>query len=242
MISIAGDGTKLAPLVIVKGESGKTFESKLRKIEYVRNKQMFIYCQKNALCYKFIFNEWIKNIFIPYQKSLSEKCLLIIDKASSHSSDDSLEILNKLNISYLLIPSGMTSLLKPMDLSINKVFKDNIRYSFEKDRLFYDNIMPKNTPETARLNLNYANNIWINENPINKTIIKNGFKKAGFVGNSYFLIEEEKILEGALFGLNIKNNEFEILDDLVINENINIISFGNDNSISNEINNDIIGQ
>ena len=111
MLSSAGDGNKLAPLVIVKGEPGKTVESKLRKIEYVRNKQMFIYCQNNVRWDKFIFNEWIKNIYIPYQKLLSEKCLLIIDKASSHSSDDSLEMLNKLNISYLLIPSGMTSLL-----------------------------------------------------------------------------------------------------------------------------------
>ena len=89
---------------------------------------MFIYCQNNAWWDKFLFNEWIKNIFIPYQKSLSEKCLLIINKASSHSSDNSLEILNKLNISYLLIPSGVTSLLQPMDLSANKFFKDNIRY------------------------------------------------------------------------------------------------------------------
>ena len=129
-----------------------------------------------------------------------------------------------------------------MELSVNKVFKDNIRYSFEKDRLFYDNIMPKNKLETARINLiNSVNNIWNNENTINKTIIKNGFKKAGFVGNSYFLPEEKKILERGLFDLNIKNNKFEILDDLGINENINFISSGIVNSINNEINNDVIG-
>ena len=68
MLSSAGDGNKLAPLVIVKGEPGKTVESKLRKIEYVKNKQMFIYCQNNVRWDKFIFNEWIKNIYIPYQK------------------------------------------------------------------------------------------------------------------------------------------------------------------------------
>ena len=54
----------------------------------------------------------------------------------------------------------MTSILQSMDLSVNKVFKDNIRYSFEKDRLLYDNIMPKNKLETARLNIiNYVNNM-----------------------------------------------------------------------------------
>ena len=81
---------------------------------------MFIYCQNNVWCDNFIFKEWIKKIFIPYQKSLCEKCILIIDKASSHSSDDSLEFLNDMNISYLLIPSAMTSILQPMDLSVNK--------------------------------------------------------------------------------------------------------------------------
>ena len=154
---------------------------------------MFIFCQNNAWCDKYIFSQWVKLIFIPYQKSLSEKCLLIIDKASCHSSDDSLEILNNQNINYLLIPSGMTSILQPMDISVNKVFKDNIRFLFEKDRLLLDNIIPKNKLETARLNLiNYVNNVWNNETTINKSIIINGFKKAGFVDNSYLSLEEEK--------------------------------------------------
>ena len=137
----------------------------------------------------------------------------------------------------------MTSILQPMDLSVNKFFKDNIRYSFEKDWILYDNIMPKNKLEISRLNIiNYVNNIWNNINPINKNIIINGFEKAGFVGKSYFSLEEEKIMEGALFDLNIKNNKFEILDDLGNNANINIDSLQNDNSISSEMANDVIGQ
>ena len=243
MLSAAGDGTKLPPLVIVKGEPGKTVETKLRKLDYVRENKMFIFCQNNAWCDKYIFSQWVKQIFIPYQKTLCENCLLIIDKASSHSSDDSLEILNSLNINYLLIPSGMTSILQPMDISVNKVFKDNIRYFFEKERLLLDNIIPKNKLETARLNLiNYVNNVWNNETTINKSIIINGFKKAGFVGNSYLSLEEEKILEGALFDLNLKNNKFEIIDDIGIIENLNTILNENDNSINKKINNDVIGQ
>ena len=65
-----------------------------------------------------------------------------------------------------------------MDISVNKVFKDNIRFLFEKDRLLLDNIIPKNKLETARLNLiNYVNNAWNNENTINKSIIINGFSR-----------------------------------------------------------------
>ena len=57
-------------------------------------------------------------------------------------------------------------------------------------------------------------------------------KKARFVGKSYFSLEEEKIMEGALFDLNIKYNKFEILDDLGNNPNFNIDSLENDNFIS----------
>ena len=38
----------------------------------------------------------------------------------------------------------MISILHLMDLSINKIFKDNIFYLFEKDKLLFDNIIPKN--------------------------------------------------------------------------------------------------
>ena len=57
MLSAAGGDTKLTPLVIFKGEAGKTVESKLRKLEYVRNNKMFIYCQNNAWFDKFIFKD-----------------------------------------------------------------------------------------------------------------------------------------------------------------------------------------
>ena len=94
----------------------------------------------------------------------------------------------------------MTSLLQPMDLAANKIFKDQIRYLFEKDRLLYDNIIPKNKLQTARINiLNYINETWNNIEPINATIIINGFKKGGLIGNSYISLEEEKIRDGAIF-------------------------------------------
>ena len=44
-----------------------------------------------------------------------------------------------------------------------------------------------------------------------------------------------------MFDLNIKNNKFEILDYLGNNANINIDLLRNDNSISIEMANDVIG-
>ena len=77
-----------------------------------------------------------KKIFLKYQYNVMDKCLLIFDMASSHISESSLDLLKKLNINYLTIPSGMTSYCQPLDISVNKIFKDNKRILFEKNRLF----------------------------------------------------------------------------------------------------------
>ena len=65
-----------------------------------------------------------------------DKCLLIFDMASSHISESSLDLIKKLNINYLTIPSGMTPYCQPLDISVNKIFKDNIRILFEKKSTF----------------------------------------------------------------------------------------------------------
>ena len=42
LLSGAGDGTKLPPLIIVRGEKGKTVEQNLRNLPYAKNKNMLI--------------------------------------------------------------------------------------------------------------------------------------------------------------------------------------------------------
>lgn len=42
--SIVGDGTKLTSLIILKDEHGKYNETSLDKLDYVKNKNMFILC------------------------------------------------------------------------------------------------------------------------------------------------------------------------------------------------------
>ena len=50
ILSEAGDGTKLSPLVIPKGEPGKSVENNQRKLPYVINKNMYIFYQAIAWC------------------------------------------------------------------------------------------------------------------------------------------------------------------------------------------------
>ena len=143
-----------------------------------------------------------------------DKCLLIFDMASSHISESSLDLIKKLNINYLTIPSGMTSYCQPLDISVNKIFKDNKRILFEKNRLFYDNNNLSIKLDTARLILvNHIKDVWYNDNMIKSNIIINGFLKVGITGNSYLSNQEEKIINNCIYDMGI-NKEMEILDDL----------------------------
>ena len=57
MLSTAGDGNKLSPFIILKGEPGKKVETNLRNISYVKNNNIYIYCKNIAWRNKFIFSQ-----------------------------------------------------------------------------------------------------------------------------------------------------------------------------------------
>ena len=216
--------------MILKGKPGKIIENHVKNLEYVVNKKIFICCQDNGWCTEDIFAEWIKNIFIPYQNSLNDKCLLLFDMASSHISKFSIDVLKKHDINFVTIPAGMTPISQPLDIAVNKTFKEHIKLLFEKERLFYDNILPKMKLNTARINLlNYINIVWNIEECITNSIIINGFKKAGIIGNIYLSKDEEKIREGYIYDLGLNNN-LEIVDDLAEEYNLEM----NENELSLE--------
>ena len=68
ILSVTGDGYKLPPFVIIKGEEGKTVEKKLNNLYYVKNGDVFVHCQKDGWYTSGLFCQWIREIFIPYQK------------------------------------------------------------------------------------------------------------------------------------------------------------------------------
>ena len=147
---------------------------------------MFIYCQPQGWCTTELFCIWIQQVFIPYEKQIAEKCLLILDKASVHVSEESLSFLAKNNISYIIIPPGMTPECQTLDISVNKIFKDAIKFKFELNRIKLDKLNGKIKFKTVRLNM--VEHIHIrrkDDNLITKDAIINGFQNAGIINNHY---------------------------------------------------------
>ena len=67
---------------------------------------------------------------------------------------------------------------------------------FEKDRLFYDNMLNKNKLKLLRINLlDYIYKVWHNDTIITTKIIKSGFQKDWISNNFYLTNDEEKVME-----------------------------------------------
>ena len=76
----------------------------------------------------------------------------------------------------------MTPICQPLDIAVNKVFKDNVKLLFEKEWLYLDGLNNQIKLKLARLNLvDYIFTVWYNDLIISKEIIVNGFKKAGII-------------------------------------------------------------
>lgn len=116
-----------------------------------------------------------------------------MDRAPCHISNDSLNFLKEKDINSVLIPACMTPECQPLDIAINKVFKDIIKIKFEENRLLFEKLEKKNKLQTARINLlDYIHQIWYNDSIIYNTIIKIGFNHTGIINYFYLNDDEEK--------------------------------------------------
>ena len=75
----------------------------------------------------------------------------------------------------MIKPSGLSPECQPLGISVNEIFKDNVKYL---DRLFYDSLEKKTKLKQTRLSVvDCVTRICHNDNIITISIISNGFKK-----------------------------------------------------------------
>ena len=167
--------------MVFKAKKNGRLENELNTLPIVRDKKIFVYCQENAWSDTDIFLSWLKNIYLNYELfKIKKKCLLILDKAPSHCTNTILEFLNDNKIKRVFIPGGLTRKLQPLNLSVNKPFKEKLKKynqyiieNGEKDNILFHNHQAK---VDRKLIVQWVHEIW--ENDININIIVNGFKKS----------------------------------------------------------------
>jgi len=85
--------------------------------------------QKKAWMDVKMMEVWIDDCLVPHiqQQANGGAVVLLLDQAPSHKAKATLEKLANLGIQLQLIPGGTTSLVQPVDVGINKPFKDRLR-------------------------------------------------------------------------------------------------------------------
>lgn len=137
ILHIFANGKKAPPILVFKGEAESTLEKKLPE---VKNKQVYVVCQHNSLVDSNTFVKWLQLIwFRTYLFRKVEDSLFYFDRATSHLSDEIKDSFNQNKCFFRLIPPGLTSYCQPLDISINKPFKDLIKQKYRVFCISYQN-------------------------------------------------------------------------------------------------------
>ena len=185
LLTVAGDGTKLEPILVFQGKKGKNVEKELQGNRNIALSKCYAYTQEYSWVDSHIFNNWYKNIYLKYEKLIGKKCLLILDKSPSHIDDRLIDKFEKNGTNYVFIPGGLTRYLQPLDIGVNKVFKECLKNEYRKSEFnFEDRNNHKNLKNVKILKdrrhfiVNAVNDIWYDDRQIKKESIINSFFKA----------------------------------------------------------------
>ena len=66
-LAVAANGNRLPPLIIFKGVPGAKIEKELNKLQLVKDKKIFVLCQKNSWCTQELFIKRLKLVYRPYE-------------------------------------------------------------------------------------------------------------------------------------------------------------------------------
>ncbi len=183
VLCVIADGAKRNPLVIFKRKTipKETF-----------SKGIVVNVNPKGWMTSDMFGFWLENVWRKRKNALfCSKSLLIYDSARSHITDEVKKLVRKYS-EIAVIPGGLTSKLQPLDLSVNKSFKDKMRAKWDQWMIKgYHSYTKSGSMKRA----SYAEVCkWIVESWKEVTVdcVKNGFRKAMIC---YYLTDDITDLE-----------------------------------------------
>ena len=171
ILGVTLSGEKLPPYVIFKGKpNGRIIRSFSSEI-FPSN--IFYDVQDKAWVDEPTFLKWISSVWTPFSRSKGSS-YLVMDEFKVHLMLSCIKKIQESRSEVDFIPAGYTSQLQPLDVEINKPFKDLLRNQYEqwmRENLNNPDLKPKRE-DIARW-INFA---W---NCIDSGCIKNSWRKAG---------------------------------------------------------------
>lgn len=181
-LAVCADGTKLPPLLVYKA---KPTGSVVREVKTYCKGALYT-VQENAWCDEAVMLFWVENVLRPYVKNAPEGIVpyLLLDKYTCHYQGSVARAIEELGVEWDILPGGCTGLIQPVDVGINRPWKNRLRYKVEDFIMEQDNFT-RLAPKTMRpLMAQWAVASW---DKVQKQTVYNSWRHKPF---SYFPDEE----------------------------------------------------
>ena len=177
VLACSSSGLKLPPMVIFKRKTlpkGKFPDGVVVKAN-----------EKGWMDEK-LMQAWVGEVFIKRPGGFfhTSSSMLICDSMRAHLTEAVKSLLRRANTVLSVIPGGLTKIVQPLDISVNKSFKAKLRNTWEEWMMSGDHTFTK-TGRQRRVDFVTITK-WILEswNTIPTSTIINGFIKAGIINSS----------------------------------------------------------
>ena len=123
MLTATANGRKLPPLLILKRKTLLKSEAFLKDI--------IVRAQEKEWMTEELMLEWLKIVWGHRPRAfLNQPSMFVLDAVKGHLTDSMKNQLLKMKTELVVILGGMTSMLQPIDISINKPSKDRLRQQY----------------------------------------------------------------------------------------------------------------
>lgn len=185
MLTVLADGKKLPPYVILKRKNLPKNES--------FPPGLIMKAQEKGWMDNELVLDWIKRVWNRRPGALLKRPgMLVMDSFRGHLTDDVKKVLSETKTEQVIIPGGMTSMLQPLDVCINKPFKCQLKKMYTQ----WMSTAPHELTPTGRLRRPSLTLIcsWIIKawDSIPEDLIKKSFKKTG-ISNALDGSEDDKL-------------------------------------------------
>ena len=124
MLACLGDGSKLPPYVIFKR---KTLPKGL-----IFPQGIHVRAQAKGWMDEELVKDWLRTVWAKVGGLMRKRNLLVWDSFRAHLCQNVKRVLRDSKTDVAVIPGGMTSILQPLDVGVNKPFKHHLRRRWNK--------------------------------------------------------------------------------------------------------------
>ena len=199
MLACLGDRTKLPPYVVFK------WKTLWKKMTFPHG--LVVRCQEKGWMNEELVKDWLNTVWSKVGDLSRRKLMLVWDSFCAHLSAPIRRTLQSLNTECAIIPGGMTGILQPLDVCINKPFKDRLRVKWQEWMITEHTLTASGCTRKADLNVICG---WIKDawNDIPTEMIETSFRKC-CITNAINGTEDDDIWEEETDPFDDFNDEFD---------------------------------